>query len=79
VAGARSDEYLVPRRELDEEKIGQRAGTPVSLIRKPIKEPPMQRVHADLTAATEEELRRRVADGNGAALAELQRRGGGSQ
>jgi hypothetical protein len=35
---------LAPRRELDEEKTGRRAGLPCNLIRRPVQLPAMQRV-----------------------------------
>jgi hypothetical protein len=66
-------------RNLDQERRGQRAQAPTSMIRKPLKVPPMERVRADLTAVAEEELRRRAADGDDAALAELNRRAGVSR
>lgn len=40
----RRDNAQAPRRELDQEKTGQRAGTPVGLIRNPPKLPPMKPV-----------------------------------
>jgi hypothetical protein len=40
----REQDGLVPRRELDQEKTGQRAGTPCNLIRRPVELPTMQRV-----------------------------------
>lgn len=72
-----TDDGRPPRRELDREKSGQRAGTPSNLIRRPVELPPIERIQADLTSASIDELRRRAADGSQDALAELHRRGGG--
>lgn len=66
-------------RNLDADHGGQQlAKAPPSLIRNPLGEPPMRRVQADTTAASFDELRRRAAEGDTEALAELNRRGGGS-
>lgn len=35
-----------PIRELDSEKVGERAGTPCNLIRHPVQLPPMERIQA---------------------------------
>lgn len=69
------DDGRMPSRELDQERTGMRAGLPCNLIRKPVELPPIERVQADLTSASIEELRRRAGDGNADALAELNRRG----
>ncbi len=72
------DDGRAPSRQLDTERTGQRAKAPPNLIRRPLEEPPMVRVQADLTAASADELRRRAAGGNSEALAELHRRGVGA-
>ena len=63
-----------PSRELDAEHRGPRAGLPCGLIRRPVELPTVERIQADLTSASPDELRRRAATGDEDALVELNRR-----